>query len=715
MTSALGSSTTADGLDLSPTLDARYTPVIQRWILRVLFSFRGIDQLVQEHFLGDEDVAFFLGLNNKKAHDADKVRRQLQALQADLERLQPVLPTDTTLAMNIARLGDRLGLNVIERDLLHVVVLQRLHNELNSALNLAGDLSRTELVQLLATCLPSGSHRIRMALAPQSGLCRSALISVDDDRRYRFNDKVDLLEGLVDALQQGPVDLLDLFPAMVVRPSPPTLNREDFAHVQEDVHILSAYLASSAQQGRMGLNVLIHGRSGTGKTQFVRMLAQATGLQLLEIPVHLPDGRPNGGKARFNSFRFAQNLLRNTASPALLFDEAEDVFEGSQPNSSGIKGWVHHVLEHNPVLTFWVTSDLDGLDPAYRRRFDYVLELEMPPERVRRHMLEQHLRAHDLPLSPAWIAQAARHEALGPGLIQRAAKVCAAVTGTEGCTMGAEQVLTRVMNNTLQAMDAPRLPATVTARGGYRLDWLNADTNLPSLRDGLLREGSGRLCLWGPPGTGKTEFGRHMADTLGRPLLVRKASDLLSPYVGMAEKQMAQMFDQARRDGSVLLLDEADSFLMDRRSAQRPWEITQVNEMLTQMEAFDGLFIASTNLIEQIDQAAMRRFDLCIRFGPLKAEQALEMFQELVGAWGWAADVHSLSMIAALDLLTPGDFAAVRRGARLNVPQDSAALAQRLKQACAIKPGRPSRGIGFLDSLDHTRDLSLQIDSHAPI
>src|SRR5262249_49163191 len=139
----------------------------------------------------------------------------------------------------------------------------------------------------------------------------------------------------------------------------------------------------------------------------------------------------------------------------------------------------------------------------------------------------------------------------------------------------------------------------------------------------------GRICLYGPPGTGKTAYGRHVAESLDRPLLVKRASDILSPYVGEAERNIARMFHEARLEGAVLLLDEADSLLRDRRGAVRAWEVTQVNEMLTQMEAFEGIFIASTNLIDSLDEAAMRRFDARVRLDYLAPGQAARMFMDL--------------------------------------------------------------------------------------
>jgi hypothetical protein len=113
---------------------------------------------------------------------------------------------------------------------------------------------------------------------------------------------------------------------------------------------------------------------------------------------------------------------------------------------------------------------------------------------------------------------------------------------------------------------------------------------------------------------------------MGQPLIVKQASDLVSKFVGETEQNMAAMFKEATEEKAVLLLDEADSFLLDRRGAQRSYEVTEVNEMLQQMERHDGVFICTTNLLDRIDQAALRRFTFKIRFKPLTPEQRERMF-----------------------------------------------------------------------------------------
>lgn len=90
---------------------------------------------------------------------------------------------------------------------------------------------------------------------------------------------------------------------------------------------------------------------------------------------------------------------------------------------------------------------------------------------------------------------------------------------------------------------------------------MNADADLDGVARQIQRTGRARLCLYGPPASGKTAHVQHLAQRLARPLHVRRASDLLGSYVGQTERQLAEAFDCAKREGAVLLIDKVDSFL----------------------------------------------------------------------------------------------------------------------------------------------------------
>lgn len=71
----------------------------------------------------------------------------------------------------------------------------------------------------------------------------------------------------------------------------------------------------------------------------------------------------------------------------------------------------------------------------------------------------------------------------------------------------------------------------------------------------------------------------------------------------------------------MLIFDEADSFLNSRVNAEKSWEISQVNKMLTQMENYEYPFVCTTNLIDRIDGASLRRFMFKLKFNFLTREQ----------------------------------------------------------------------------------------------
>ena len=163
------------------------------------------------------------------------------------------------------------------------------------------------------------------------------------------------------------------------------------------------------------------------------------------------------------------------------------------------------------------------------------------------------------------------------------------------------------------------------------------------------------------PGTGKTALARHLADELGRELIVKQISELLNCYVGNTEKNIAACFDEAERDGAVLLLDEADSLLFPRQEAFRSWEITQVNQFLTMLDNCRTWCICTTNHRLRMDGAAMRRFSFKREFVYARPEQAEELYELLLGELAAQPLSHDQrSLLRSLGEITPGDFHAVR-------------------------------------------------------
>lgn len=200
----------------------------------------------------------------------------------------------------------------------------------------------------------------------------------------------------------------------------------------------------------------------------------------------------------------------------------------------------------------------------------------------------------------------------------------------------------------------------------YSLDYLNLESRfkINDIMTALKRHEKGSLCFYGIPGTGKTMLAEHISATLNKPLMIKRASDILGKYVGESEKAIAQMFQDATESESILLLDEADTFLRDRRLSSHSWESSIVNELLQAMERFEGIFICTTNMFERLDAASLRRFTFKLKFLEMTPEQRWEMFVtelkldvnfHVRQIEDWKLELNNIKMLA------PGDFSTIQR------------------------------------------------------
>jgi SpoVK/Ycf46/Vps4 family AAA+-type ATPase len=656
----------------------------------------------------------------------DYAKNQPRDLQAVLiatgDWLRQALKKQSTLVeKNIDALANLLQLNRAERALLLYGTLTRYQRELRSLLVEFKVNNAAEAYAVIAEVAGVKAEEVSEALRTGSRLERIGLVD-NLISEHNITDLADLMkvsEKLPPVLMREYRDQAELM-AVFTRPaSKSALALEDFAFVAEEAQLLSTLLRNAVARREVGVNVLLYGPPGTGKTELAKVAGQAAGLELFEVEYADRDGNSLSGRERYRSLQIAQVFLKGSAQSALLFDEVEDVFppissEAAQllvraekmgaPGSSSVSGkaWVNQILESNAVPTVWITNRIEQIDPAFRRRFAYHLELKSPPPGAREQLVRRALQGVDV--SAAFVERLVARKGLTPAQIHTAVRFAGLIgPDTEPqAQQGLETLIERQLRNADQALGGRREFApqrrSVTR---YDLGLLNVESRfeLQRMVQALQARGHGSLCFYGPPGSGKTALAEYLAEQMGRPLLIRQASDLVSKFIGETEQNMASMFAEAEAENALLLLDEADSFLQDRRGAQRTYEVTEVNEMLQGMERHQGVFICTTNLMDRIDQAALRRFTFKIRFKPLSLEQRRRMY--LVEALAGETDRFAPELqrrLDQLDQLCLGDFAAVQRQAQiLGDDFGPGEFLDQLEAEHRIKPEvRENRGLGFM-------------------
>lgn len=504
----------------------------------------------------------------------------------------------------------------------------------------------------------------------------------------------DLLANLLALEPETPEELL----AAVTEPCPaPECTLADFPHLEAESQRVLEVLGKASSTRARGVNALFYGDPGTGKTELARTISRAVGLTAYQVKTVDAEGDGLSREGRLGAYLLTQRMLRGRTDCVILFDEAEDVFASSEssllalfgrkPLAGKNKGWMNQMLEDNEVPAIWITNDAASMDPAFRRRFLIPVAFINPPRRVRRQIVDRHLGGDGL-VSAQMMDELAADNALVPAQFSAARRLLSLRPGVP-----AEQAVREGISASRRLMTGNASPARRRSATAFDPAFLNVAGGIApeQLADALARNRRGSMCFFGPPGSGKTELAHVLADVLDRELVVRASSDLVSPYVGETEQNIARMFNELDADHSILLLDEVDSLLRDRRKAQRSWEVTRVNELLQRMEQFPGIFIAATNLMDSIDAAALRRFDFKLQFNPLTASQRITLFAREALGDATAAQTLApalLRTLQSLEELTPGDFANVVRQRELLGEEISAEeFLRRLVRECRYKSG----------------------------
>ena len=521
-------------------------------------------------------------------------------------------------------------------------------------------------------------------------LVRTGLLSTDEDGEIEV---VDRLKRLAFEASDSTRDVGQL---LFGTASPSELLWSDFDHVADGRDHVERLIKGALKANAHGVNILVYGPPGTGKTQFCRTLATRLGVALHSIGESDGEGREPNRQERLQELTLLQHVFAASPNRILLFDEMEDLLASpthmgrphplrgirNRASSEGSKVYMNRMLERNAVPTLWTSNSAHRTCSTVLRRMMFALELRQPPRNVRARIWTRQLARHGIESDEAEADKLARDFEVSPGVAAGATAAAKLVDG------GGIADVRRGVSSLSRLLTGEKPPQRTPAEFDPAL--VRSATDPAELADRFAGLGARRLslCLSGPPGTGKSAFVRYLAERMGLEVEQKRASDLISMWVGGTEELIAAAFARAREDQHFLVFDEADSLLADRRLAHRSWEVSQVNEMLTWMESHPLPFACTTNFAERLDVATLRRFDFKIELGFLSVDQVRSAFSLFFG-------LEPPVELFGAATLTPGDFAVVRRRAEvLDCLEDPAALAEMLREECEAKPDHRQR-IGF--------------------
>lgn len=599
--------------------------------------------------------------------------------------------------------AEMLKLSPVERNILEYAIVRRYTSFDEFPVNNVKSENLRHLCIAMAVDAPT--DRVMKSLRSDSALRKYEVLDEDGDLNCG-NPFYDFIAGQNDnALEHEFYRLLDLKDA---------LPGEYYGRqLQKHGEIIQRLIANSG--ARRGVNILFYGAPGTGKTSFAKTLAKAAGRSLVEIRQGGKDGDSDSSRNRMAGIRIC-NDREQPAQSIILVDEADELLRTSldfglfsrSVSKVGEKGSLNSLLDDISLPAIWISNaSADSMDASVRRRFDYSVCFEELDYAQRLSIWRNNVRKLSL-------AKAIPDETL-----ERFADRYPVSAG--GITMVLENVkrlktskndipdmVDNLMRPHLELLGLKSLDAdAMKPAKNYSLSGLNikGGTKLEDIVSSVRRfretRKSGQsedrprmnILLWGPPGTGKTEFVKYLAHTLKCGVLAKSGSDILDMYVGGTEKRIAGAFAEAESKNAILFLDEIDGLVQNRAKSSQSWEVSQVNELLQRMENFDGVMIAATNFKDNLDPAIMRRFTFKLEFGYLTDEGKAEFYER---TFNQTLSVDDRRRLDAIGQLSPGDFRTVRQSLYyLGETVDSGRILDELAKESQLKTGVRRSRIGF--------------------
>ena len=505
-----------------------------------------------------------------------------------------------------------------------------------------------------------------------------------------------LSEEQVRLLTRTKLKTIEAYLDRLLKESPSaTFTLKDFSHL--DIETLHDYLRGAIKQRVSGVNILIYGDAGTGKTELARTLAHTLSMSLYETRTTNTNNKQieerydeeGNSRLRLQYLSSMQGMLANHPTSMFVVDECESIFLDSDQYFA--KDTLHRLMESNPVPCIWITNHVMCLESSFIRRFKIVQEVGAIEGKYIQPLAKQAFKG--LRLKQPYIDNLLTTSNITPSHIGNAAHV-AKTMGRTG--QSAELVVSGVIQNTLKAASLLDAPLRYTSEMPFDVSLLNIKQGKETVKQigaALTNHAPVRILLSGEPGTGKTAYAHYLSQLYDLELVSVRCSDILSKYIGESETNIANIFHDAQQHGNALLLDEVDSILVSRERVTEQHNIQLINELLTQIECFEQPVFAATNYATLLDKAVLRRFDFKLEALCLTHEQRITLFKRVLSLKQLTR--FEQQQLSTLTQLTAGDFAIVARRMRFQPDGDfrQQALALLIEENRHKQPNHP---IGFV-------------------
>lgn len=618
---------------------------------------------------------------------------------------------------NLLELSDCLGMNTVAKDLMHVTYWLHAEASFAATIEKICRMSFLDPIRALSIMIGQSEVAVRRQLVSGSSLMESCALRLD--LTGSSLEKILFLQPWVwVAINGAGGQCLPMYKNFYRWNPEIDHPLKEFEHVIDQIGPACSILESALSKSETGVNILVHGLKNSGKSCLARAMAADCASEYREV-CESPFGPISDELSRFAPIIGHLVAQRKSSDRNLIVINDFDAILKAALNEDGnsqhqtflgchfgqkhedfrhvCEQWIENLLSGNKSPTIWVMRDASGLSELMLSYFSWRIALpRLPVEKS----IPQF--GNDMPedVRNSVLSTCVQGDLWGPTFLRTTAKTLGLLDVKD--MEAAQDLVARSVRSIKSVVGADSIGVTAGRfNNGFSESFTNikGGLSIDRIASSIKRIPSQSICLYGPPGTGKTEFAAQLAKAVGRPLLQKRCSDVFDKYIGETEKLARAMFVEASSKNAVLFLDEADAMLSNRMATDHHHIRSTTNEILTSMERFNGLFICATNLMEQMDPAALRRFSLKIGFEYLTHEQRWLLFCRDTGM---PADDHQTGnywvRLASLKQLTPGDYSTVRKQAVLFEETSPEFFMVKLEEEHKLKTGRSGLAtIGFVN------------------